>query len=320
MTSTVQTRQEPVHRLPRPRLVTTETLRREEDRVQTGTRLLLTVFVVFTLLAVNQLLVLGDHTDRFFAWTIMSVPNRAFVGAAYAAGTVLSVLALCQTRWSHIRVPVLTVTVFTVLTLGPTLCHKHLMHLMSDDPMARTAAWVWLVIYIAVPVAGALVVLRQSRSARLQPRLVRRPMPVALVGVLLSQGAVLAAIGAYLYVAGTRGHVPVAVPRPGWPFPASPMMSMIVGAWLLSFGIAIVLAVRDRDLSRMLVPAVAYSAFGAFEVAVLLLHRGAAGTQPLWLWIDVALFATLVPVGVYGAWGAGRGRSRFPAEERRLVS
>ena len=43
--------------------------------MQTGTRVLLTVFVVFTLLAVNQLLVLGDHTDRFFAWTIMSVPN-----------------------------------------------------------------------------------------------------------------------------------------------------------------------------------------------------------------------------------------------------
>jgi hypothetical protein len=96
----------------------------------------------------------------------------------------------------------------------------------------------------------------------------------------------------------------VAVPRPGWPWPVTPLTSQVTGAWLLSFGIAIVLAIRDRDLSRMLVPAVAYAAFGVAEVAVFLYHRGATGADPRWLWVDVALFATLVPVGLYGAWAA----------------
>jgi hypothetical protein len=214
------------------------------------------------------------------------------------------VIALRQARWSHVRVPVLTVTVFTLLTLGPTLLHRHVMHLMAEDSVARTAAWIWLLLYVAVPVAGVLVVLRQRRAGRRDPKVIRRPMPAALVAVLLAQGAALAAVGAVLYAGGASSHMRVAVPRPGWPWPITPLTSQIVGAWLLSFAIAIVLALRERDLSRMLVPAVAYAVFGAFEVAVLLYHREAPGTDPLWLWADVALFATLVPVGVHGAWAA----------------
>jgi hypothetical protein len=303
-----------LERLPRPGIPAQPTLTptptpAPADRVQAGTRVLLGVFVVFTLLAVNQLLVLGSRTDRFFAWSITSRPNTAFLGAAYAAGTVLSVLALRQTRWSHVRVPILTVTVFTVLTLGPTVFHRHVLHLMSDDSVARMAARVWLVIYLAVPVAGAVVVLRQNRLARVEPTLVRRPMPAPLAGVLFVQGVALAAIGAVLYAGGTRSHMTMGVQRPGWPWPVTPLTSMVLGAWLLSFGIAVVLAVRERDLSRMLVPAVAYAAFGAFEVAVLLWQRAATGTHPLWLCADVVLFATLVPVGVYGAWAARQRRT-----------
>jgi hypothetical protein len=290
--------------LPRPRIAGAEpSTRSNDDRVQAGTRALLVVFVVFTLLAVNQLLVLGGHTERFFAWPIPSRPSSAFLGAAYAAGAIMSVLALAQRRWSHVRVAVLTVTAFTVLTLVPTLLHRHRLSLMEHG-VARTAAVVWIVVYVVVPVAGVLVIVRQGRGPRRRPGQTRRPMPAALVAVLLAQGVALSAVGAVLYAGGFRSHMAVADPRPGWPWPVTPLTSMVIGAWLLSFGIAIVLAVRERDLSRMLVPAVAYAAFGVVEVAVLLYHRDVAGTEPLWLWADLALFATLVPVGVYGAWAA----------------
>ena len=329
MTSTLGTRQEPapVHRLPRPRSARTQAETRPEtlplpgeaDRIRTGTRVLLTVFAVFTLLAANQLLVLGGHTERFWAWPMPFRPSSAFLGAAYAAGAVLSVLALRQTRWSHVRVPVLTVTIFTVLTLIPTVLHRHRMNLMEHG-FARVAAMVWIMVYIAVPVAGSLVAVRQWLATRRHPQPVLRPIPRPLVAVLLAQGTALAAAGAVLYLGGMRNHMSVPVVWPGWPWPVTPLTGMAIGAWLLSFGIAIALAIRERDLSRMFVSAVAYAVFGAVEVAVLLCHRGAVGTNPLWLSIDVALFATLVPVGVYGAWAAVHGRSRFPAEERLLVS
>ena len=86
---------------------------------------------MLTLLATNQLMVVADFTDRFFAWTISVRPNSAFLGAAYAAGFVLSVLALRRHRWRDVRVALLTVTVFTVLTLVPTLLHLHRLHLME---------------------------------------------------------------------------------------------------------------------------------------------------------------------------------------------
>jgi hypothetical protein len=132
-------------------------------------------------------------------------------------------------------------------------------------------------------------------------------MPAPLIAVLLAQGAALTTVGAVLYAGGFMSHMAVAVPRPGWPWPVTPLTSQVIAAWLLSFGIAITLAIRERDLGRMLVPASAYAAFGVVEVAVLLYHRAAPGVDPLWLWADVALFASLVPVGLYGAWAA-RGR------------
>ena len=303
----------PVERLPHPRVAPTrptpgQPIPRQrtprEDAVQGGTRALLAVFVVFTLLAVNQLLVLGGDTERFFAWPIASRPSSAFLGAAYAAGTILSVLALRQRHWSQVRVAVLTVTAFAGLTLVPTLLHRHRMNLMEDG-IARAAAVVWIVVYLAVPVAGALVVLRQWQAAGGRA-VIRRPMPTPLVAVLLAQGAALTAVGAVLYASGFRSHEAVAVAQPGWPWPVTPLTSQVIGAWLLSFGIAIALAVRERDLSRMLVPAVAYAAFGVLEVAVLLYHRDASGVNPLWLRADAILFATLVPVGLYGAWSAAR--------------
>jgi hypothetical protein len=89
--------------------------------VQPGTRRVLVAFVAFTVLATIALLTRAEDTDRYFAWHITAPSTAAFLGAGYAAGLVLSVLALRQQRWSRIRVPVVTVTAFAVLTLVATL-------------------------------------------------------------------------------------------------------------------------------------------------------------------------------------------------------
>src|SRR5215211_5412088 len=103
----------------------------DKGDVRTGTRWLLRAFAVLTLLAVLQLLLLADVADRYWAWTIRTELTAAFLGAAYAAGFVLSVAALRQHEWSQIRVPLLTVTAFTWLTAIPTLVHLHRLHLLS---------------------------------------------------------------------------------------------------------------------------------------------------------------------------------------------
>jgi hypothetical protein len=284
------------------------------DRVLRGTRVLLVAFVVFTALAVIGLLLLGGRTETTFAWTIHSRPNASFLGAAYAAGFVLSVLALRRRRWSEIRVPVVTVTVFTALTLFPTLLHLHKLHLMAEPGSARLAAWVWLVIYLIVPIAGIVVIVRQTLLRRRRGpgpdrpavRVVVRPMRAPLAALLLLQGLVMAAAGAVLFAGGAGMHDPVDMERPGWAWPVMPLTSQAIGAWLVVFAVAILLALRERDLSRMFVPALAYAAFGAFELAVLLACRTAPGTNAGWWSVDALVLASLVPTGAYGAWAARR--------------
>ena len=284
------------------------------DRIQASTRGLLVAFAVFTLVAVSSLLLLANHTDRFFAWPITSRPNGAFLGAAYGAGFVLSVTAAVQRRWSRVRLVVATVAAFTVLTLFPTLLHMHRLNLRADAVSARAAAAVWLTVYILVPVACAVVLVRQHRRQRADGRGSDpgRRMPRWLAALLLAQGTVLAVGGAVLFIGGAGSHMMIAMPRTGWPWPVTPLTSQVIGAWLLSFGFAIAVALREGDLSRMVVPGSAYAAFGAFELVVLLSYRTSAGTDSRWLWVDLAVFATVVPTGLYGAWGARRGSRLAP--------
>lgn len=133
-----------------------------------------------------------------------------------------------------------------------------------------------------------------------------RPMPAPLAAVLLVQGTLMAAAGAVLVGGGAMTHMAVDVQRPGWPWPVMPLTSQAIGGWLVVFAIAIVLALRERDLSGMFVPALAYAVFGAVELAVLLAHRTVPGTNVGWWWADALVLASLVPAGAYGAWAARR--------------
>src|SRR3954463_8973988 len=70
------------------------------DRIRPGTRALLAAFTVLTALAVNQLLVLGGHTDRYWLSTIQNRATIGFLGAPYAAGFLLSAMSLRQRSWA----------------------------------------------------------------------------------------------------------------------------------------------------------------------------------------------------------------------------
>src|ERR687896_441357 len=102
-----------------------------------GTRLLLVIFSGLTLLAFGVLFVFADATERYFAWTIKPPATAAFLGAAYAAGCALELLALRRGTWAALRIPFLTVLVFTVMTLVASVLHLDRFHLASDVPMAR---------------------------------------------------------------------------------------------------------------------------------------------------------------------------------------
>jgi hypothetical protein len=292
---------------------------RGPDDVRAGTRVLLTTFAALTLLAVVQLLVLADSADRFWAWPIRTELTAVFLGAAYTAGFVLSVLALRQHHWSQVRLPLLTVTAFTWLTAVPTVIHLHRLHLLTGAPYGRVVAWVWLAVYLLVPLACVVVVARQERH-RTPAGPVLRPMPGWLAAVLGVEGVVLAAAGAALYGGGMTVHHHESAAE-FWPWMLMPLSAQVIGAWLLSLGLAAALAVRHRDLDTLLVAGATYTAFGVFQLIGVFWRWPELDRHDVWLWSYLTILVAIVVTGGYGWWAARRpldppaepGRSSPPA-------
>src|SRR3954471_12271385 len=140
-------------------------------------------FCVLTALGFGSLFVLSGNTEKTFAWTIAPPLTAAFLGAGYGAGFVLVVLSMRAQRWADVRVPVLTIFVFVVLTLVATLVHRDKLHFDGDfaalGALAKGAAWFWLVVYIVLPVAMLVLLVVQERAPGGDPP-PRHPVPGVL--------------------------------------------------------------------------------------------------------------------------------------------
>ncbi|MGX5657296.1 hypothetical protein ACWKWC_21150 [Geodermatophilus nigrescens] len=277
----------------------TTTVRPAADRrreLLPAMRALLRVFCVLTALAVLALLVQPGRTADVFAWTIAPPATAAFLGAGYAAGFTLVLLSLRDPVWARSRVAVLTILVFTLLTLVATLVHLDRLHLQpefADAPLlARGAAWFWTGVYVLIPVAMAVVLVLQERAPGTDPPR-RAPVPVPLRAALGAESVVLLAVGALLSVA-------PADTTALWPWPLTPFTARVVGAWLVAFGVATALAALAGDLERLRTAAVAYTVFGVLVLAVVAVHAGDVGWDRPSAWALVAVAAAIAGTGAAG--------------------
>jgi hypothetical protein len=247
-----------------------------------GTRLVLAVFSGLTLLAFVALFIGAEQTDRVFAWTIQPPITAAFLGAAYAGGCALEVLAVRRGTWATVRIPFLAIMVFTTTTLVVTLMHRDRFHFGSPVPLAQFAAWFWLIIYVVVPVAMVIVWIIEERRPAMPVE--RVPLPTVLRVALLAQGAVMLAVAVPLLFRPALAAVL-------WPWPLTPLTARMVAAWLLGFGLAVILAGWEADLARLDVAAPAYGLLAVLELVVLVRfpESVAWGSAAAWGYLAVAV-------------------------------
>ena len=261
-----------------------------------ATRVLLGAFAVLTALAFGSLFVLAGSTERTFAWTIAPPLTAAFIGAGYGAGFLLVVLSLRAGTWACVRVPLLTILVFVVLTLAATLIHRDRLHFGGEfaalGALAKGAAWVWFVVYLIVPVALAVLVVVQERVPGSDPP-ARHPVPLALRGALGVESAVLSVVGILLYT------VPSSAPTV-WPWQLTPFTGRIIAAWLLAFAAATALASVAGDLERLRTAAIAYTAFGVLVLIAVLRFPSTLDWSDPKAWLFVTLFVAVVATGGIG--------------------
>ncbi|MGY1694308.1 hypothetical protein ACI8AD_01155 [Geodermatophilus sp. SYSU D00766] len=257
---------------------------------------LLLVFSVLTALGFTALFVLSTRTDESFAWTIQPPVTAAFLGAGYAAGFTLVVLSLRDPVWAHSRVPVLTILVFTLLTLVATLVHADRFHFaaeFADSPaLARGAAWFWTAVYVLIPLGILVALVFQERAPGTDPPR-RFPVPAVLRAALAVESVVLFAVGAAISVAPSSAETL-------WPWTLTPLTGRVVGAWLVAFGLATALAALAGDLERMRTAAIAYAVFGALELLVVLLHREHVAWDRPVAWCYVAAAVAILLTGAAG--------------------
>ncbi|GAB2591476.1 hypothetical protein [Microlunatus antarcticus] len=269
--------------------------------LQTLTRVMLVAFICLTLVATNQLFVLARHTETRFSWTIQPPLSAAFLGASYAAGCVLSVLALRSRSWAGARTALVTVLVFAVLTLLATLLHLDKFHFGVAALVPRAAAWIWLGVYLVVPLALLVVVLRQRRAGPTDLT-GGSTLPRWLVLLLRLQGLVLgiAAVGLFL--------APAVVAR-WWPWTLTPLTARMIAAWLAALALAAALGARERDVSRVVTPAVAYVVFGVLQLLALVLYGEAVRWGSVAAGLYVAALVLAIGTGAAGLAVALRHRS-----------
>jgi hypothetical protein len=259
-------------------------------------RVLLGAFAVLTALGFGSLFVLAGTTDQSFAWTIQPPLTAAFMGAGYGAGFVLVVLSMRATRWADIRLPVLTIFAFVVLTLVATLMHLNKLHFTADfaalGVLAKGAAWFWLSVYVVLPVAMVVMLVLQERAPGGDPA-ARHPVPAVLRGALAVESAVLLVVGTTLYVVPTTT-------TSVWPWVLTPFTARVVAAWLLAFGLATALAALAGDLARLRTATIAYTVFGGLVLVTVLRFSGTVQWQRPVGWIFLAVTVAVVLTGAAG--------------------
>jgi hypothetical protein len=208
-----------------------------------GMRALLLLATALVLLAGLQLFVFSDRTQEWFAWTVNPPVTAAFLGAAYWASAVVELTSARAHAWADARVAVPSVFTFTTLTLVVTLVHLDKFHLGAEFAVqTQVVTWLWLAVYVLVPIAMAVLWLRQRFVPGVDPARTH-PLATWLRAAIGAMAVVLLVFGAALLIA------PEATAA-WWPWDLTALTGRAIGAWLVGLGVAAAETVYEDDARR----------------------------------------------------------------------
>jgi len=234
--------------------------------------------------AAVQLLVGARVTEIYFAWTIAVPASAAFIGLFYLASVVMGVLALRQPLWAPARTVLVPVVVFVTLVLVTTLLHLGTFHLTAGGTLARLAAWVWLVVYVATPLGYVFAFWWQARAGGGDPPR-SAPLPAA-------PRAVLGVVGVVLGLLGVTAMVVPLVVAAFWPWALTPLTGRMIGATLLGLALLAASVVRTNDRVTGRIGAIGLVVGGVVAIAAPVGYGSGAvqwSAPAVWIYLAVAV-------------------------------
>ena len=264
------------------------------------TQLLLVAYAVLSLAAAAPLYLDSERTDRSFAWTIEPPLTAAFLGAAYASSFAMYALAAHDRVAGQVRALLPAGLVFTALMLAATLLHLDRFHLDAAGLLARTIAWLWLLVYVSVPLVTAWFVLRERPPAGRDDDAAR--LAGWRAAALAVQAGVAVALGGLLIVGPTTFDA-------AWPWTLTPLTARAVGAWLVGIGVIGAHAAWRRVVMDVRPILLAWSAFAVLQGIALARYGDTLDAGDLRTWLYVAFLTGMFAVAVAGLLPArARGR------------
>jgi hypothetical protein len=264
----------------------------QPSKFSKGMRIILLAASILVLAAGLDLTLLTEQTATSFAWTIQSSMTAAFLGAGYLASFLLEYLAYREKTWANARVAVPSVFLFTTLTLVATLLHLDKFHLNSPVVSAMVAAYLWLAIYIAVPIALLILLIYQIRLQGSTPTR-KATLYIWMRLVLLTQGTIMLVIGITSFLSPTTAST-------FWPWALTPLTSRAIGAWLIGIGVIALHMTWENDHRRNRIAYISYTVLGILQVVSLVRYAGEVNWSTSGSWIYLFLVISIILTGLYG--------------------
>jgi hypothetical protein len=256
-------------------------------------RLMLPVWIAFVPLAgltaiFGPLLVLfSDSTRSFWAWEITPAMSAVWVGAGYTFGAMAIVTMLLVGRWRGAVVAIAATWPFSIVMLAATLLHLDRFFLGTLN------FYVWLAIYVVLPVALPLI-WWLNRKQDPGPQAGDTLVPASPARLLGGVGVALALASLLLIVT-----PPVAASF--WPWRLTPLMSQVIGGWILFVGVGLVCLLFERRYIAYRYFLISASIWMAilFVASFLHLDNFDFSRAASWLWFVLVGGASVGALGFY---------------------
>lgn len=234
----------------------------------------------------------SGRTADFFAWAVASPATAALVGAGFIGVAPTLFAASVRNLWEEVRIAVVPAGVLVIALLLVSLTHRDVLQTSDAGIIAFAVSWAWLGALGLLSALWVVSVLAQYREPRFDlARAAAFPRwavpPVAVLG------SALLGLGAALLVSPDFWG-------PLVPWEVSTLDARALGAWSLTLGVAVLLALAEDDLYRVKPGLYALVTVGALGLLGLLWHR----SEVVWVsWSGAAALAVVGGLFVTGAVG-----------------
>jgi hypothetical protein len=168
------------------------------------------------------------------------------------------------------------------------------------------AFWVWIVIYVAVPIGLGFAWYLQQSSVRVEAER-QSPMQPWYRIVLGAQAAIANLLGIALFLF-PNFMIPL------WVWDLTPLTSAAAGAWLIGIGVTLAWAIWENDWRRLPGMMLTYLSFGILQLVAVARYGEQMDWNSPYAWLYMGFLVSIVAMGGLGALFARR--ATYPPARR----